>query len=337
MVKVLDVTQNTLFKRRPLQSTELRPEELYPAPEGVELELQSYAYADETGDFNNHIKFAIANQSDWIDGINTWYVYDEHARVVEDGIVLYPLEEEESAQLLKITQDTLLKRRPVQSSELSDEETFPVSQGQVFELQSYATANAQGDFNNHLKVALENEEDYIRGLNTWYVYAPHAQVIYDGKVVYPPPIAAPSAPPEPSRGPSIRLPGFESTFYLNNPIIPNGDFTWAEATKDGSRIPVSRPVVENIVTLAQALQQIRERFGNRPIIVTSWYRDPATNRRVGGSRYSKHLYGQAADIQVAGLPARQVAQALWSSWPGGLGSYSNWVHIDTGPRRRWYQ
>ena len=38
-----------------------------------------------------------------------------------------------------------------------------------------------GDFNGHIKFALEDRE--IRGFNTWFVYEGHAEVLANGKVV----------------------------------------------------------------------------------------------------------------------------------------------------------
>ena len=83
------------------------------------------------------------------------------------------------------------------------------------------------------------------------------------------------------------------------------------------------------------LERPRSQIG-RPFIVTSWYRPPVINRMVGGATYSRHLYGQAVDFYVESIPARTVASQL-SWWPGGLGVYAGWVHLDIGPRRRWYR
>lgn len=51
---------------------------------------------------------------------------------------------------------------------------------------------------------------------------------------------------------------------------------------------------------AKVLEPIREHF-DRPVIVTSGYRSPALNRRIGGSRTSQHCFGQAADFTVPGV------------------------------------
>jgi hypothetical protein len=333
---ILRVTQNTLFKRRPLQSSELPTSETYSVSRGRSFDLQSYAYADSRGDFSSHIRFALRNQQDFIQGRSTWYVYDRHAYVEYDGQVVYP-PEDPNVFTLRVTTNTVFKRRPLQSTQLSPNEIFAVRQGATLKLQSYAYRDAQGPFNNHIKFAIKYEKDYIERLSTWYVYDRHAQVEQRGRVVYPP-RRSPSPSPSPIyTGTPIRLPGNTSTFYTDQPIISGGSFTWGEATKDGTRIPETVTIVNNIIALARQLQRARNEIG-RPFLVNSWYRPPAVNDAVGGVPNSQHLFGRAADVQVPGLSGRRVANAILLWWPGGIGIYSNLpdvVHLDTGPKRTW--
>ena len=348
-VPILYVTQDTLFKRRPLQSSILSADEVYTVESGKRLPLHSYAYADSRGDFSSHIKVAIRNQEDFLRGLSTWYVYDRHAYVELDGEVVYP-PEDPNTPVLRITENTLFKRRPLQSSQLSADEVYSIPKGSTWKLHSYAYADAQGSFNNHIRFALRYEKDYIRYLSTWYVYAGHAQVEIAGKVVYPRPQAPSPTPPVPTSTPSpapqpsptytgrpFRLPGNISTFYTDQPIIPGGSFTWGEATKDATRIPATTTIVNNIVALARQLQRARDQIG-RPFYITSWYRPPAVNAAVGGATMSQHLYGNATDLYVVGYSGRRIANAVFSWWPGGIGIYSNMpdiVHLDIGPRRMW--
>ena len=90
---------------------------------------------------------------------------------------------------------------------------------------------------------------------------------------------------------------------------------------------------DNITAVAQRLQAIRDIIG-LPIQITSGYRTPQHNRKVGGHPKSYHVKGQAADIVVQGMPASRV-QHLLRHWSGGLGSYASFTHIDIGPKRRW--
>ena len=57
--------------------------------------------------------------------------------------------------------------------------------------------------------------------------------------------------------------------------------------------------------LVLLLQCIREHFG-KAVTITSGYRTPAHNAKVGGSKSSQHLLGRAADIQVASTSVEDV-------------------------------
>lgn len=89
--------------------------------------------------------------------------------------------------------------------------------------------------------------------------------------------------------------------------------------------------------LVSVLQQIRSHFG-KAVTITSAYRTETHNKRVGGSAYSQHKYGLAADIKVAGVsPAKVAAYAdelLGNT--GGVGRYSTFTHVDVRSKKsRW--
>lgn len=336
-IQVLRITTSTVLKRRPLQSSQLSPEETFSINAGQSFALQSYAYADSRGDFSSHIKFALRYPRDFIRGLSTWYVYDRHAYVEYDGNVVYP-PEDPNTPILRVTKSTLFKRRPLQSTQLSPDEIVSVRQGTLLKLQSYAYRDAQGDFNAHIKFAIKYEKDYVERLSTWYVYDRDAQVERNRVVVYPTSRPSPSPSPSPIyTGTPFRLPGNASTFYTDQPIIPGGNFTWGEATRDATRIPANVTIVNNIIGLARQLQRARDEIA-RPFLINSWYRPPDVNAAVGGVSNSQHLFGKAADIQVSGYSGRRVANAVMLWWPGGVGIYSNLpdvVHLDTGSKRTW--
>lgn len=129
-----------------------------------------------------------------------------------------------------------------------------------------------------------------------------------------------------------------SNIQLSASIIEGGNFTWAEATKGGTRMPANQTTVDAMVRIAQLAQQARDRVG-RPFIVTSWYRPPAINRAVGGAKYSRHIVGDAMDFVCEGLTGNQLYWTLEPWWPGGLGRYTrfpNLCHIDARSyRARW--
>lgn len=89
--------------------------------------------------------------------------------------------------------------------------------------------------------------------------------------------------------------------------------------------------------LVNVLQKIRTHFG-KSVTITSAYRTPGKNKAVGGTTYSQHLYGKAADIKVNGVAPKKVAQyaeTLLKS-KGGIGTYGTFTHIDVrSTKARW--
>lgn len=89
--------------------------------------------------------------------------------------------------------------------------------------------------------------------------------------------------------------------------------------------------------LVQALEKIRTRLG-KAVHINSGYRTETKNRAVGGAAYSRHKYGLAADISVAGVSPGVVAAAAEEALAGGggIGVYGSFVHVDVRPgRSRW--
>lgn len=69
-------------------------------------------------------------------------------------------------------------------------------------------------------------------------------------------------------------------------------------------------VRNNIVELTtQILQPMRDAWG-KPLQITSGYRCPELNAKVGGSPTSAHLAGLAADIRPAGEPSAEECRAF---------------------------
>ena len=82
--------------------------------------------------------------------------------------------------------------------------------------------------------------------------------------------------------------------------------------------------------LVKLLQQIRNWAGTS-VKITSGYRTPAYNKKIGGAANSYHTKGQAADIVVSGKTPAQVARFAQAIGADGVGLYtaSKFVHIDT--------
>lgn len=89
--------------------------------------------------------------------------------------------------------------------------------------------------------------------------------------------------------------------------------------------------------LVTILQKIRTHFG-KSVTITSAYRTPTKNKAVGGTTYSQHLYGKAADIKVKGVAPKKVAAFAEILMPnkGGIGTYSTFTHVDIrSAKARW--
>ncbi|WP_036029237.1 D-Ala-D-Ala carboxypeptidase family metallohydrolase [Leptolyngbya sp. PCC 6406] len=309
----LTVTSDTLFKLRPVLSSELADEEKVFVKNGTQFEVQSFLPAD-----GNHVRVAIANAFLGPQNRNTWYAYNPDIKI--DGQKID----------LRVISDTLFKGKPVLSSQLADNEKIFVRNKTTFELQSYSQSEG-----NHVRVALSGAFLGPDKRNTWYAFGPDIQI--DGtETNNKPKDTNPAQPTDP--GKALRFPGFSGVYYTNNPILTGGRFTWGEATHGGSRIPVSADVVYGMLRIAKAMEEIRKIFGNRPVRVNSWYRDPATNARVGGASASRHIVGDAVDFVIGGYHPYDVFAELdrWWGSKGGLASATVFTHIDSrGYRARW--
>lgn len=307
----LTVTSDTLFKQRPVLSNQLSDREKVFVPNGTNYYLHSYLPAE-----GQHVKVAIANAFLGPENRTVWYAYKPDIRIIGDTITL------------TVVSDTLFKTSPQLSSKLSSREKVFVRNKTELELAAHELAAA-----NHVKLELA-ESLGNRPERIWYAYKPDIRIEGNEENNQP---KNETPRPKPS-GPYIKLPGFRGNFYLANPVIPGGHFTWGEATHGGSRIPVNRNVVYGIIRIARVMEEVRDRLGGRPITINSWYRDPVTNRRVGGASRSRHLVGDAVDFVAPGIHPYDVYDRLnrWWGSRGGLASATVFTHIDTrGYYARW--
>lgn len=101
-----------------------------------------------------------------------------------------------------------------------------------------------------------------------------------------------------------------------NPIVLNlsEHLTYEEAVTTKHTDLDNTPPVEilnKLPLIAKRMEAVRSCLGNRPIRINSWYRSPEVNKRVGGSKSSQHLQGEAIDFTCPayGSPY-EVAQLL---------------------------
>lgn len=89
-------------------------------------------------------------------------------------------------------------------------------------------------------------------------------------------------------------------------------------------------IVKNLRLLAKGLEQVQI-LTEFPLDISSGYRCPDLNRRVGGARTSQHTKGQAADFTCAkfGAPV-DIIKAIRDSdieFDQCILEYARWVHI----------
>lgn len=113
---------------------------------------------------------------------------------------------------------------------------------------------------------------------------------------------------------------------------------------DGRRVPVMAvPALKRLAVVF--LEPLRTQFG--PAHVMSGYRPADYNRRIGGARFSQHIYELTPDSVAADLVFAEGTPAQWANAArriairkglGGVGQYnrSGFLHVDNGPRRDWW-
>jgi hypothetical protein len=112
------------------------------------------------------------------------------------------------------------------------------------------------------------------------------------------------------------------------------NFTLQELTATKTGLPNALPkhLEPNLRALAEnVLQPTRDALG--PLKVTSGYRSPATNAKVGGSKTSQHVQAQAADLKFDGgndvlfhwiKDNLDFDQLIWEF---GSDTAPSWVHV----------
>lgn len=131
-----------------------------------------------------------------------------------------------------------------------------------------------------------------------------------------------------------RLPGMSSS-GKGDPkgveLVFNRPSGMAALVKGQTEGDLNPDLVTRVKTSAAAL-------GLDKLKITSGYRSPEDNERVGGAKQSQHMHGNAMDIDVSGYSIeerKQLIQTLSANGITGLGIGTNMIHADLGGRRAW--
>lgn len=110
------------------------------------------------------------------------------------------------------------------------------------------------------------------------------------------------------------------------------------ACKDGRQVPaVALPALKRLVV--GVLEPLRAEFGQ--CTVMSGYRPADYNARIGGAKFSQHIYELTPESVAADLIFADGRPADWHGFAdglgvGGLGLYGSFVHVDNRVgRARW--
>jgi zinc D-Ala-D-Ala carboxypeptidase len=120
------------------------------------------------------------------------------------------------------------------------------------------------------------------------------------------------------------------------------NFTLAEMTKSETALrydmknePGDNEIGNLKLLCERVLQPVRNHFG-KGVKVNSGFRHPEVNAKVGGSKTSDHTRGQAADIEIPGVPNAELAQwivdnldfrqCILEFYTPGIPD-SGWVHV----------
>jgi zinc D-Ala-D-Ala carboxypeptidase len=90
-------------------------------------------------------------------------------------------------------------------------------------------------------------------------------------------------------------------FYLSELVVSQS------ATRLGIHNEPNAIQVQNLKILCQkVLQPVRDIF-QKPVVISSGYRSPLLNSKIGGNKSSQHCLGRAADFTIPGLLNKDVA------------------------------
>lgn len=120
--------------------------------------------------------------------------------------------------------------------------------------------------------------------------------------------------------------------------------TLAEATKSQAAIrhgidntPNDEQLAAMKYVATRVFEPLRIAMGNKSIAITSFFRSPEVNKKIGGSTTSQHCKGQAMDIDAdvfGGMTNAEIFRYIYNHlefdqliWEYGNESEPAWVHV----------
>ena len=108
--------------------------------------------------------------------------------------------------------------------------------------------------------------------------------------------------------------------------------------RDNEVIAMDKNLINILVNICEPFV---DNHGIVKVDVLSGYRTKRTNEKLRSksrnvAKNSFHLKGRALDFRVPNVPIETLRDAANKEAIGGLGMYRNFIHIDTGPTRRWF-
>jgi uncharacterized protein YcbK (DUF882 family) len=91
--------------------------------------------------------------------------------------------------------------------------------------------------------------------------------------------------------------------------------------------PNATIIANAVFLIKKVLEPVRIHF-NKPVNVNCIYRCSLVNDKVGGAKNSQHLFGQAADIYISGIPNSVIVDFIRKNLDfDQLILEASWVHV----------
>lgn len=125
------------------------------------------------------------------------------------------------------------------------------------------------------------------------------------------------------------------TFYAHWSQVPMDLWRWPNFSPEELACRGDGTLKLDFASLDK-LQALRTALG-KPMIINSAYRSETYNKKIGGAKSSQHILAKAFDVSMANFNPAEFEAAAAKAEFTGFGHYvsQNFMHIDTGPARRW--